>query len=449
MQDLKTDFPPSTLNDWINQLQEDITENEFGRLVSIDEIEEVEIKAFQNQENSKINHTIPGEFPYIRGIRGNSNNWANGMLLKEKDCLILNKKALEALMNGVDSLTIDLTELNGDYSLAFEKIGFEYIYSNFILNSKTQFEELMKYFKNQLPQHCFVHFDYFQYPDKELCALMLTHLKQKQAPAFLVNGYGIHQIGATSWQEIAFCLSTGHEYLLKLVDAGMNIDEAAACIHFQVGIGSNYLIEIAKIRGLRMLWAKLIQAYHPVHQCSSAIQLSAIIGTMNKSLQDPHTNLLRQTTEIMSAVNGGVSQLIVLPYDWHAADGPSELAQRMAINISLLLQEESYFNQVIDPIGGSYVLEDLTNQVAQKSWSFFQQLEKEGGASTGTCIDFLKKEITQKRNLRIEQIKTNKKLLIGINKYQQQQSQKIAYRATEKYLNIPALNYEFENYSGE
>lgn len=449
MLEFTSDFPSSSLNDWLNQLKKDLSESDFQKLNFKDVIEELEIKAVQNDENTSINHSIPGEFPFLRGIKKTSFDWTNGILLKEENSKVLNSKALTALMNGVDSLTIDLTVLKGDYLTAFENIGFEYIHAHFILKDELQFKQLLSYFQNQLPTNCWLHSDYLENTDNELFHAILNHLKDKQYPAFLVNGFNVQQCGSTSWQEIAFCLSTGHSYLVHLLKSGLTIDEAAACIHFQVGIGSNYLIEIAKIRVLRAMWAKVINAYSPVHKCSCAIQLGAIIGTMNKSLSDPHTNLLRQTTEIMSAIAGGVQHIIALPYDSHAENGASELAQRMAINISLLLKEESYFNKVIDPLGGSYALEDLTLQIAEKSWFFFQELEKLDGTFTPECMAFFQHAIRNKRKQRIDRIKSAETILIGINKYQLNNPLELKFKGAENYLDMPDLNYEREIYSGE
>jgi methylmalonyl-CoA mutase len=449
MLDFTSVFPATSLSDWTDQLKKDLNEKDFQKIHFKDDIEELEIKAVQNGENVTIQHSIPGEFPFLRGTNKTSNEWTNGIFIHEPNAAALNRKAIDALMNGADSLTIDLSFLIDDFQKAFENIGFEYIHSNFILQNTSQLKELYIYFQNQLPDNCWLHVDYIQNQDKELFDTVLERLRSEQFPAFVVNGFRIQQGGATSWQEIAFCLATGHEYLIQLINNGLTIDEASASIHFQIGIGSNYLIEIAKIRVLRMLWAKIIEAYAPIHNCSCAMQLGAVIGTMNKSLLDPHTNLLRQTTEIMAAVAGGAHHILALPYDAHAENGASELAQRMAINISLLLKEESYFDKVIDPLGGSYVIEDLSQQIAGKSWTFFQELEKLGGTFSPDCMEFLRKAIDTKRTLRIESIKSVDKLLIGINKFQlNNKASQLKCKSFENYLNIPALNYELEFYKG-
>ena len=184
------------------------------------------------------------------------------------------------------------------------------------------------------------------------------------------------------------------------MDRGLTIDEAAACLHFNVGVGSNYFYEIAKIRAIRILWSKIIETYGVSHACSYNTRITGIVGFTNKSLKDPYTNLLRQTTEAMSLAFAGVHAICVLPYDQASEKGATSLSTRMAVNIPLILQEESYLDKVIDPLSGSYTIEYLTNEIAEKAWNSFQEIENEGGIGAENAQNSLKTTISEKAQLR-------------------------------------------------
>jgi methylmalonyl-CoA mutase len=237
-------------------------------------------------------------------------------------------------------------------------------------------------------------------------------------------------------------LNAGHEYLVELMSNGFSIDEASACIGFHIGIGRNYLYEIAKIRAMRSLWSKIIHAYTPAHTCSHNCAMTAVIGCMNKSLLDPHTNLLRQTTEVLSAMCGGVEQIVVIPHDLYSDQGMSSISQRMAINIPLVLREESYLDKVIDPLGGSYSLEQLTTKIGEKAWTLFQSLEKSGGLFNDTARSNFKQEIIAKRDQREKAFVDGSITLIGINTFPNPEKIESKWRELPAYFGIDALNYE-------
>jgi methylmalonyl-CoA mutase len=164
--------------------------------------------------------------------------------------------------------------------------------------------------------------------------------------------------------------------------------------------------------------------------------LSASVGFVNKSLKDPFTNLLRQTTEVMSAIVGGVDSLTILPYDKLSTKGTSDFALRMAQNIPLILKEESYFDKVIDPLGGSYSIEKLTDEVIQISWDLFQELEGLNGVFNSECQLYLKKEIQKVVELKLAAYASNEKTLIGVNKFKALTEEEGEWKIEESVLGL-------------
>lgn len=444
---LKNEFKSSSLEDWIVQLKKDLKGEDFSVLLRNDKIEEIEYATFQHQESAHFSPQAPGLFPFTRGLNTNSNNWSNGFIIQVISEKESNTKALEVLMKGCDLLVFDLTTKQDiNFEVLFNGIQFEYIKTQIKLADSNQLNGLKAYFKNTIPATISFNQDSFDITDdSKLFSELVYELKENQRFAIQINGFAIQQAGATTWQEIAYCLSQGHDSLSLLMENGLSIDQAAACIHFTVGIGSNYFFEISKIRALKQNWGSIIKAYQPNHNCSYNCVITAQVGFMNKSLKDPYTNLLRQTTETMAAASGGVDAIIVRPYDASSSNGSSNLSERMALNMSLILKEESYFNQVIDPLGGSYAIEDLTSKIARKSWELFQQLEKSGGLEKEETKQHFIEQINQKAKLRLEEIQSTSKILIGVNKFPNPQEVKNnSFIAQKSAFGTETIHFETE-----
>ncbi|MDG1334046.1 MAG: methylmalonyl-CoA mutase family protein [Crocinitomicaceae bacterium] len=432
------EFNPVGKQEWIDKIHADLKGKDPSLLEHKDKIEEIDFSSVYHISDQK-KHETPGGFPFTRGIKTNLNDWKNTAYVQVSDEKEANTKILHFLMTGADALWIVSTKENIDWNIVLNDVEFEHINAQFSLNS---YEDMLKI--QEIASHTpnTIHFNFDFLSNNLDLAKFGSHFKENQQRFALVNGFGIQQCGGTTWQEIAFCLNTGHEYLLQLMESGLTIDEASACIGFHIGIGGNYFYEIAKIRSLRALWAKIVQAYSPEHNCSHNCSVTAVIGHTNKSLSDPHTNLLRQTTEIMSALSAGIESIVVLPHDLYSDQGVDSISERMAINIPLILKEESYLDKVIDPIGGSYALEELTDLIGKKAWAQFQSLEQAGGLFNSDAQNNFKSDVQKKRALREEAFLEGETLLIGINNYSNPDPVLSNWKRIPTYLGMDALNYE-------
>lgn len=442
MSDFFTAFPTSTKEEWEQKIRKDLKENDPALLNVDDPIEELCIKGYNMLVDVPSPHEQPGNFPYTRGTNRSDNSWNNGVRIEIHSEQAANKKALKALNSGADLLIFDPGTKSTDWSIVLKEIQLEYIQTHFILHTMDQWDKLSALVQPDAP---FLRFsvDFLQNQKLDFPSFART-FATSQNHFCSVNGFAIQQAGGTSWQELAFSLSAGHAYLDQLMQNGLSIDQAAACIHFYLGVGCNYFFEIAKFRAMRRLWAKVVATYQPTHACSHYCAMTAFIGHTNKTLKDPHTNLLRQTTEAMSAVNGGVDGLCILPYDALSIKGTTELSERMARNISLILKEEAIFDKVIDPLGGSYNLEILTDQIARKAWSEFQQIEGEGGVWNSSCRQRLAKSVEEKKQARIDALQNNKQTLIGLNKFENPEEVHNTWKASASYLEFSPVQLENE-----
>ena len=434
---LKHDFPIPSLAEWQMQLTKELKGEDSSVLERKDEIEGVNYTTYQYDLGQ---NTTEGS------RRGNSNNndWHIATMFEVKDEKSTNEKVLEHLMTGCDEPLFDFrANESADLVLLFKGIEFQYIHTTMLTNSIETIARIQQQVGNSLHGNIKYAIDPHVVGLDAIRKLAPLFI-EKQTPFIVINGYALQQTGANSTQELAFSLSSANECLGVLIDAGMNIDQAAACIHFSVGISANYFYSIAKIRALKELWASIVDAYSPMHGCSKNCITTAVSGPMNKSLKDPYTNLLRQTTEGLSAAVAGVDSILIQPYTIASAQPSNELAERMATNISLLLKEESYMHIVNDPIGGSYAIEQLTTQFSQKAWDLFQETEVKNGVFSEEGASMLQTLIHETTNNRLAAVRDGKHLLIGVNKFPNPSPESADYSDVSNYFGIPQLILERE-----
>ena len=193
-----------------------------------------------------------------------------------------------------------------------------------------------------------------------------------------ISGYHIQEAGANAALELAYTLADGKEYIRTAIAAGLNIDDFAPRLSFFWGIGMNFYMEIAKMRAARLLWARIVAEFGPENPKSSMLRTHSQTSGWSLTEQDPYNNVVRTTIEAMAAVFGGTQSLHTNALD-EAIALPSEFAARIARNTQLILQEETGITKVVDPWGGSYMMESLTQSIADEAWRLIEEIEEAGG----------------------------------------------------------------------
>jgi methylmalonyl-CoA mutase len=440
---LKESFGSVSFEQWIDRLKKDLKSDDLHELSKFDDIENFGFTSYSHKKSLETN-TSNSEIT-TNDARTRTNNWKNVVFIEVNDEKEANSKALEVLMKGADALHFSIQKSNINWEVLLEKIGLEYIFTEFTLHSADQFGELHARIGAAYQSNIAVNFDLVNddISRKELKSIIST-LNGNYYPILLVDGYSLQQCGANITEELAFCLATGNEYLISLIDAGLTIDQAVSCIHFKIGVGTHYFQEIAKFKSFKELWSALVREYHPKESSSFNCMISAQIGSLNKSLADPYTNLLRQTTEVMSASIAGVHRITVQPYDIISENGVSQLSERMALNISLILKEESYFDQVIDPIDGSYSVEQLSTTINEKAWALFGEIDEKGGVFNEEALQILRNNVLGTAQKRVNRAGEKKDTLIGINKFTIPAQTAVSYKKSNNYLGLPQLILERE-----
>lgn len=208
----------------------------------------------------------------------------------------------------------------------------------------------------------------------------------------------------------------GSEYMNTLIQLGFSADEAASKIKFTLSVGANYFMEIAKFRAARLLWATITDSYGVKNDENKKILVHAVTSQWNQTVYDSYVNMLRATTEAMSASLAGVDSLEVLPFDYQYRE-PSEFSNRIARNLQIILKEESHFDKIADPAAGSYYIENLTDSIAEQSWKLFRSVEERGGYTEAFKTGYIQSEIKATSAKRDLNIATRREIFVGTNQY--------------------------------
>ncbi len=399
---LFAEFPPVPTDKWEEVIAADLKGADYERKLVWRTGEGFNVRPYyraENLEGIRFLGSQAGEFPYVRGTHPH-NRWHVHQTVTVCCPAEANAEALKLLDAGVDSLGFriekeEFTAAELDTLLAGIRIpAVELVFggrksadiAELVLDKIERMglapEEVHMAFaidplvKGLAAKGCFCS------PDGAKCFARIAALVErtkgyKHVRIVTVAAETFGNAGSTIVEELAFALSAGNEYLVRLTDAGIAAEAAARKLRFAFSVTSNYFMEIAKLRAARMLWANIVKGYGPEKECACKMQIHAETSRWNQTVYDPYVNMLRGTTEAMSAAIGGVHSLEVTPFD-ASFESPTEFSKRIARNVELLLKHESHFDQVVDPAGGSYYIENLTQSIAAEAWKLFLEIEGEG-----------------------------------------------------------------------
>lgn len=434
---LFTEFPPISTAEWKAKVEADLKGADFEKKLVWRTNEGFNVQPMYRAEDIKdlkTTDSLPGEYPFVRGTKTN-NNWFIRQEIIVKDAKEANEKALDILNKGVDSLGFKLkveptaenisTLLEGIHlsaievnfaccpgkAVEFAKVLVDYIKANHAedtFNGSIDFNPYKRLLKHGLT-----------FP-KDINATAVELVKAvadvKNLRVLAVDSYMLTNAGAYIYQEIGYALAWGTQWMTALTEAGLTADEVAKRIKFNMGVSTNYFMEIAKFRAVRMLWAQIVKQYGPTCDCACKMAVHAITSEFNQTIYDAHVNLLRSQTEAMSAVIAGVDSLTVVPFDKQYKT-PGEFSERLARNQQLLLKEESDMDKIVDPAGGSYYVETLTVSIAQEGWKVFLAVEDNGGFDAQVSNGEIQKAINVSAEKRHTDVARRKEDLLGTNQF--------------------------------
>ena len=436
---LFTEFQAPTTQEWLDKIEVDLKGADFNKKLVWRTNEGFNVQPFYRREDVlklKTPDSLPGEFPFVRGNKKDDNTWYIRQDIVANDAAEANKKALDILNKGIDSLGFYIP--GEKVSAAFietllDQILCDIVEVNFhtcqrhaleLAQILTAYFEKKGYDKEKIVGS--IDFDPMKkmvMKGKDTSEVLATAPQLVEAlkdyPQFrciCVNTVALNNAGAYIVQELGYALAWGNEYLQQLVDAGVDVDLAAKKIKFNMGVSENYFMELAKFRAARMLWAQIVKQYEPKCDCACKMCVHAVTSEYNQTLFDSYVNLLRSQTEAMSAALAGVHSMVVTPFDV-TYEAPTDFSERIARNQQLLLKEECHFNTVVDPGAGSYYVEHLTDSLAVEGWKIFLKVEEEGGFLAAVKAGTIQDDINATNVKRHGDAAKRKEFLLGTNQF--------------------------------
>lgn len=404
MQKLFSEFNSTTAAQWKEQLVKDLKGIDYNTLVWKTN-SGIEVQPFYTKEN--LNSAPAPLFT--------KNDWAICEAIDVKNEKVSNAHALNALQNGASGLVFHISQKT-DFSTLLKGVSIEHIYTLFKVCADQE-KELTAFLSSvNKGNNCFIE-----------CDELLNGKINASKNTVSIDATLYQEAGSNTIHELAFTIAHLNEYLTLSSDIKN--------IHLSISVGGDFFMEIAKIRALRKLVHFLLSQY----SCKAEIHIHAQTTSINKSAIDSYNNMLRSTTEAMSASIGGSDSILVLPFDI-AFNDSSDFSLRMARNQQLILKDESYLNAVADISAGSYYIETLTETLCEKSWEEFKAIESKGGMIACLKSNDIQDTISKDAETLIQQFKEGKLVLVGVNKFQNEKPTPTKSKSCSNAFGIQTIN---------
>lgn len=437
---LFAEFSPPSYEEWVEATIKSLKGRPLSTLTS-QTVEGIEIRPFYSQAdiaNLTYLSSQPGQPPYQRGTKRQAQPWFITQTLPYATPQQFNHALLDDLRRGQTAVYLNpnITKMNHLPDLSTALAGIDFATAPIFIGGGQASLPLVPLLAEHLQQTgqplTAVQGGLFHDPLAELARNGGTAADDLYEASAKLMGWGAenvptftmlavdtavyHNGGANGVQELAFALATGVTHIRSLQKHGFDIGQIASQLRFIFAIGGDFFMEIAKLRAARLLWAQVIAAFGG-DATAQKMQIHGETGTTNKSRLDPHVNMLRTSAETFAASVGGADTITTTSFNQSFATEPDEFAQRIARNQQIILQEEVSLSQLIDPVGGSYFVEWLTDQLAQKAWTLFQDIEQQGGMLAALKSGTAQKMVAETAVSRATALAKRKDVLVGVNRY--------------------------------
>ncbi|MDE3015598.1 MAG: methylmalonyl-CoA mutase [Pseudomonadota bacterium] len=461
-------FSPKTLADWLKLAQKDVGEGKTPDDLTWRSPEGIAVKPLytaEDMENLEYVDTLPGFAPYVRGPRATMyavrpwtvRQYAGFSTAEESNAfyrrnLAGGQKGLSvafdlATHRGYDSdhprvegdvgkagVAIDSVE---DMKILFDGIPLKEMSVSMTMNGAVlpvlasyivagleqgaKLDELSGTIQNDILKEFMVRNTYIYPPEPSMRIVAdIIEFTAKNMPKFnsiSISGYHMHEAGATAVQELAYTIADGDEYVKAALRKGLDVDEFAPRLSFFWGIGMNFFMEIAKLRAGRLLWAKTMSKYHPKNPVSLSLRTHCQTSGVSLTEKDPYNNVIRTTIEALAAVLGGTQSLHTNALD-EAIALPTDFSARIARNTQLVIQHESGITKVVDPLGGSYYIESLTDSLVKHAEALIAEVNEAGGMIKAIEAGIPKLKIEESAARKQARADRGEDVIVGVNKYQ-------------------------------
>ena len=459
-------FPESNLEAWKKAAQKSAPNGDIEKL-GWNTPDGIQLKAlYTAADTERLNYinTLPGFEPFVRGPQATMysvrpwtiRQYAGFSTAQESNAFY--RKALAAGGQGV-SVAFDLATHRGydsdhprvtgdvgkagvaidsveDMKILFDEIPLDKVSVSMTMNGAVlpvlagyivageeqgvKQEQLSGTIQNDILKEFMVRNTYIYPPEPSIRIIGdIIEYTAKHMPKFnsiSISGYHMQEAGANQVLELAFTLADGKEYVKTALAKGLDVDGFAGRLSFFFAIGMNFYLEVAKLRAARLLWWRIMKSFEPKNPKSLMLRTHCQTSGWSLTEQDPYNNVVRTTVEAMAAVFGGTQSLHTNSFD-EAIALPSEFSSRIARNTQLILQEETHITSVIDPWAGSYMMENLTQEMADKAWEIIQEVDAMGGMTKAVESGWAKLKIEASAAEKQAKIDSGSDVIVGVNKY--------------------------------
>jgi methylmalonyl-CoA mutase len=415
MDHLLEEFPAVSTAEWESAIARDLKGADYEKRLIWRSEEGLAVKPYYRAEDLKDlagMDAAPGAFPYRRGTR-TTGDWQIREEIDAADVESANRAACAAVNAGAEGIA----------------------FSGLLVKRADELDVLLANL-DEIPVH-------FERADERLLRLLIEWLGKGKSAArvstgcdatasvdfaaevvgcapegfvpFTIHGEAFEEAGATATEEVGFILAAGVDFLSAMQERGVEGERAAAALEFSFAMGSKTFSQIAKLRAFRMVWARVIESFGGTRSGARA-RIAARTSRWNKTVYDPHVNILRATTEAMAAVLGGADSVTVAPFD-ACYKQPDEESRRLARNTQLLLKHEAWMGRVADAGGGSYFIEALTDFLAREGWKRMQEIGTRGGYRKARAEGLIAKMMGRSMAGREKAVALRRRVLVGTNQF--------------------------------
>lgn len=471
---LREEFPPPSWEEWKSLVNDTLKGVPYDKVMNTQTYEGITLNPIYRMEDiQNLAHldALPGSAPYVRGNNPDgyiSSSWLLAQRQDNPDLEQLNKDILDELNRGLNALNFDLHPDSKALRIPVAATGRGIALSTLedmksllagvdvsavplMINSGEgaivflgMFNAYIKEIGYDLskleasigidPLGSLAKTGELHIPLEMLWQAMyqMTFWADLKAPhirTIQIDSTVYADAGASDIQELAFALATAIGYIRGLLDSGLSIEQIAPHLQLNLSLGSNFFMEIAKIRAARMLFAEMIKAFGG-SESSSKIFIHGVTANYNKSTYDPYVNILRTSTEAFSGVIGGVDSLEVTPFDYLNRT-PDDFSKRIARNQQIILREEASFDKVVDPAGGCFYIESLTAEMANKAWALMQEIESEGGMFGALQNGAIHARVAGVAFQRKDNVNKRKDVFVGVNMFSDPNEERLCIQESE------------------
>ena len=412
---LLSEFPPVTTEQWEHIIRENVKGAEYASKMIWHPEEGLAVKPYYRAEDLAGLHFLdatPGDFPYVRGARL-TGGWRIREELDIADPEEANRAACSAIAAGAEEIAFHHARLESPSNIALLLTNLHTRPVHFADLSRASVHLLIERFRNR-SHGADISLDLDPLADPDYSAEIVRNAPDGFRP-FLVHAEEFHEHAAGAIEEVGFVLSVAVDFIAEMQERGLDVDRIAGKLSFSFATGPEFFVQIAKLRAFRMVWAKVVESFGGTPAAGIAL-IHARTANWNKTIYDPHVNILRATTEVISAILGGADTISCAPFD-ECYRQPDENSRRFARNTQIVLKQEALLSRVADPLGGAYMVEALTNSIASKAWKLFQELETAGGYQKAQAAGVNASVLDRRTRSREQAVDSRRRVLTGTNRF--------------------------------